>query len=175
MNKTISSWFSLSLLELFVTSDKYTNQQKGRVSVHVVITQTFGKWYDDSVLTPGPALHHWPTGQPRWLTSLLSAGPRARSYRLFGAMFPTASRNLGLVMVFTLSFLDSRDRTHWVCSSSAERSFTTVTLGPGCLHLISWRHVLSCIYLFAITEPRITPGDSDPVLQQSQLVPGQTR
>lgn len=38
-------------------------------------------------------------------TSLLSAGPRARSYRLFGVMFPTASRNVALVIVFTLNFL----------------------------------------------------------------------
>lgn len=39
---------------------------------------------------------------------MLSAGPRARSYRLFGATFPTASRNLELVIAFTLNFLDRR-------------------------------------------------------------------
>lgn len=38
--------------------------------------------------------------------SLLSAGPKARSYKLLGATFPTASRNRELVMVFTLNFLD---------------------------------------------------------------------
>lgn len=36
----------------------------------------------------------------------MSAGPRARSYRLFGATFPTASRNRSLVIAFTLNFLD---------------------------------------------------------------------
>lgn len=50
---------------------------------------------------------HW-TWFERRHTSLLSAGPRARSYKLFGATFPTASRYLWLVIAFTLSFLDRR-------------------------------------------------------------------
>lgn len=45
-------------------------------------------------------------------TSLLSAGPRARSYRPFRATFPTPSSNLTLVINFTLSFLDGRRRIH---------------------------------------------------------------
>lgn len=53
-------------------------------------------------------------------TSLLSAGPRARSYRLFGATFPTASRNLELVITFTLNFLHRRwDKYIIVLTNSA--------------------------------------------------------